>query len=38
MDNAFTGTIQWVRLDVGLDSHDHLLDPTQRLHLAMTKQ
>ncbi len=38
LDNAFTGDIKWVRLDVGIDSHDHMLDPAQRLHLAMTKQ
>jgi hypothetical protein len=38
MDNAFTGTIAWVRLDVGADTHEHLLDPIQRLHLAMTRQ
>jgi len=37
-DNAFTGTINWVRLDLGTDSHDHLLDPAQPLHLAMTRQ
>jgi hypothetical protein len=37
-DNAFTGTINWVRLDVGTDSHDHLIDPAQLLHFAMTRQ
>jgi arylsulfatase A-like enzyme len=37
-DNAFTGQINWVRLDLGTDSHDHLLDPAKLLHLAMTRQ
>jgi arylsulfatase len=37
-DNAFTGQIEWVRLDAGTDTHDHMLDPDQRLRLAMTKQ
>jgi Sulfatase len=37
-DNAFTGQINWVRIDLGTDSHDHLLDPAQLLHLAMTRQ
>ena len=26
-DNAFTGTIKWVRIDLGDDSHDHLIPP-----------
>lgn len=38
MDNGFTVDIEWVRLDVGTDSHDHMLGPVQHLHLAMTKQ
>jgi hypothetical protein len=37
-DNAFTGTINWVRIDLGTDSHDHLLDPEQQFHFAMTRQ
>jgi arylsulfatase len=38
MDNSFTGKIDWVRMDVGTDSHEHLLDPAQRLHFAMSRQ
>jgi arylsulfatase len=38
MDNAFTGEIEWVRLDVGDDSHEHMLDPAQRLSFAMSRQ
>jgi hypothetical protein len=37
-DNAFTGQINWVRLDIGTDSHDHLIDPAHLLHFAMTRQ
>jgi hypothetical protein len=37
-DNAFTGQINWVRIDLGADSHDHLLDPKQLFHFAMTRQ
>jgi arylsulfatase len=37
-DNAYTGTINWVRIDLGTDSHDHLLDPKQLFHFAMTRQ
>jgi arylsulfatase len=33
--NDFTGTINWVRIDLGDDSHDHQIDPAQLLHLAM---
>jgi hypothetical protein len=37
-DNAFTGEIKWIRLDVGTDSHDHLIDPKQLMQFAMTRQ
>ena len=37
-DNAFTGTVNWVRLELGGDSHDHLIEAHDLLHLAMTKQ
>jgi arylsulfatase A-like enzyme len=37
-DNTFTGTINWVRIDLGTDSHDHLLDPEQLFHFAMSRQ
>lgn len=36
--NAFTGKISWIRLDVGDDNHDHLIDPEHRLQIAMTRQ
>jgi arylsulfatase A-like enzyme len=37
-DNAYAGTIDWVRIDLGEDRHDHLLDPEQVLHFAITRQ
>jgi arylsulfatase len=36
--NRFTGQIDWVQLDIGDDSHDHLITPNDRLKLAMGKQ
>ncbi len=37
-DNAFTGTIHWVRIDIGQDSADHLLDPERLFDIAMAAQ
>jgi arylsulfatase len=37
-DNHFTGTINWVQLDAGLDSQDHLIEPEHLLKIAMTRQ
>jgi hypothetical protein len=37
-DNAFTGAVTWVRLELGGDSHDHLIDAHDLLHLAMTRR
>jgi arylsulfatase len=36
--NEFTGTIDWVQIDIGEDNHDHLITPADRLKLAMGKQ
>jgi arylsulfatase A-like enzyme len=36
--NEFSGTIEWIRLDAGSDSHDHLVDPAHRMQIAMTRQ
>jgi len=36
--SKFTGKIKWVQIDLGTDSHDHLITPEQRLHIAMTRQ
>ena len=37
-DNAFAGTVNWVRLDIGGDSQDHLITPEDRLRAALTRQ
>ena len=36
--SVFTGTIEWVRLEAGLDSHDHLINPDDLERIAMTRQ
>ena len=36
--SRFTGTIDWVRLDIGDDDHSHLIDADQRLQVVMTRQ
>jgi arylsulfatase len=37
-DNAFTGTIKWIEIEAGDDSHDHLIDPEDFIRFAMAKQ
>jgi arylsulfatase len=36
--NAFTGTVNWVQMDLETDDHDHLISPEERFRLAMAKQ
>ena len=38
--NAFTGTVNWVQIDIdaAAQDHDHLLSPEERFHVAMAKQ
>ncbi|MGZ7034374.1 MAG: arylsulfatase [Ilumatobacteraceae bacterium] len=36
--NAFTGEISWVQIDIGGDSHDHLITAEDRLNIAMARQ
>jgi hypothetical protein len=36
--HRFTGKINWVKLDLGEDSHDHLVDPEHALGVAMSLQ
>jgi arylsulfatase len=31
----FTGEVNWVELDLGLDDHNHLIEPEDRLRVAM---
>ena len=37
-DNAFNGRIDWVRIDLGEDDHNHLIRPEDRFRIAMAKQ
>ncbi|MGH2583555.1 MAG: arylsulfatase [Dehalococcoidia bacterium] len=37
-DNAFTGEIKWIRIDLGEDDHSHLLPPEAHLQFLMTRQ
>ena len=36
--SRFSGTINWVQIDVGTDNHDHFMDPEERLRIAMARQ
>ncbi len=36
--NKFNGEIDWVQIDIGSDSQDHLIKPEDRLTVAMAKQ
>jgi arylsulfatase len=36
--SRFTGTINWVQIDLGKDDHDHFIDPDERLRVAMARQ
>lgn len=36
--SRFTGRLHWVQLDVGGDTHDHLVDPETVLRIAMARQ
>jgi hypothetical protein len=37
-DNKFNGESDWVQIDLGADSHDHLIKPEDRLTIAMARQ
>jgi arylsulfatase len=36
--SRFTGKINWIQLDAGVDDHDHFIDPEERLRVAMARQ
>jgi arylsulfatase A-like enzyme len=36
--NGFSGTVNWVRLDLGEDDQNHLISPEGRLQAAMARQ
>jgi arylsulfatase A-like enzyme len=37
-DSRFTGTVDWVQLDIGDDDHSHLITPEERLRVATAIQ
>ena len=37
-DTAFTGTIEWIEMEAGHDSHDHLIDLEDVIRAAMARQ
>lgn len=36
--SRFTGKIHWVQIDLGLDDHDHYIDPEERFRITMARQ
>jgi arylsulfatase len=36
--SSFTGTVNWVELHAGDDSHDHLISPDELMRVATTIQ
>jgi hypothetical protein len=36
--NEFSGEVNWVQIDLGLDDHDHMISPEQRLSFVMARQ
>jgi hypothetical protein len=36
--NKFSGEIEWVRIDIGDDSHDQLITTEDRFTIAMSRQ
>ena len=36
--SVFNGKVNWVQIDLGKDSHDHIITPEERLNLAMARQ
>ncbi len=37
-DSAFTGTIEWVRIDLGDDDHSHQITDEHKMAVAMMRQ
>ena len=37
-NNAFTGEVNWVQIDLEKDDHDHLISPEERYRVAMARQ
>jgi hypothetical protein len=37
-NNAFSGSVNWVQIDLEKDDHDHLISPDERFKIAMARQ
>ena len=37
-NSRYSGRINWVRIDLGDDDHDHFIDPDERFRIIMAKQ
>ena len=37
-DNAFSGEVNWVRIDLATDDHGHMISPEDRFKVAMARQ
>jgi arylsulfatase A-like enzyme len=37
-NSRFTGTLNWVQIDLGVDEEDHVISPEERLRVAMARQ
>ncbi|RPH61922.1 MAG: arylsulfatase [Acidobacteria bacterium] len=37
-DNAFSGEVNWVQIDLEKDDHDHMISPEERFRVAMARQ
>ena len=37
-DNAFSGKVNWVQIDLEKDDHDHLITPEERFKVAMARR
>jgi arylsulfatase len=37
-NNKFNGNVRWVQIDLGQDSHDHLISAEDRLNVAIARQ
>jgi arylsulfatase len=36
--SKFSGTVNWVQIDLEKDDHDHLISPDERFRIAMARQ
>jgi hypothetical protein len=36
--SRFSGKVNWVKLEIGNDNHDHLISPEERMRVATTTQ